>query len=167
MFERAIEVEGICFHLAGDKEENSPAECSGAARCLGEGDPGHPKDIISEVTQERWLLCHEILNGFYTCTTYHKRPWHDQCSPSHLWLTSPNLALNKIEVVYLDYVFTVTYNVLGFPNWMSTLFFYQSLCQEYIVTNIQPGKCWTQSSPALDGSYKMLTVSALFKLYTP
>ena len=30
--------------------------------------------------------------------------------------TSPNLALNKIEVVYLDYVFTVTYNALGFPN---------------------------------------------------
>lgn len=37
---------------AGDKEENSHADCSGAARCLGQGDPGHPKDIVSEVTQE-------------------------------------------------------------------------------------------------------------------
>jgi len=83
---------------------------------LGQGDPGHPKDIVSEVTQEGWLLCHEILRGLFACTTDHKRAQHDQCSPSHLWLTLPNLALNKIGVVYLDYVFTVTYNALGFPS---------------------------------------------------
>lgn len=83
-----------------------------------------------------------------------------------LWLTSPNLALNKIDVVYLDYVFTVTYNALGFPNWMSTLFFINLCVRNILLLIIQSGEFWTQSTPALHGSYKMLTMTMLFKLYT-
>lgn len=55
VFERAVEVEDICLSprkAAGDKEENSLAQCSGAAGCLGQGDPGLPKDIVSQVTRE-------------------------------------------------------------------------------------------------------------------
>lgn len=122
---------------AGDKDQNSPAQHSGVARCLGQGDPGHPKDISSEVTQEWWLLCHEILNGFYAWATYHKTH-HLGVISAHLHTSGwPHLnLLNKIQVVYLDYVFTMIYNVLSFPNWTSTVVFYQSLCQEYII-NVQ------------------------------
>lgn len=119
MFEGAIVSGGHLLSpckAPGDKEENSPAECSGAAGCSGQGYPGHPQRYLNEVTEEWWLLCSEILNGSYTRTNCHKRAQHDQRSPSHQWLTSANLALNKIEVVYLDYVFTVAYNALGFPK---------------------------------------------------
>lgn len=74
VFERAAEVEGICFHLARqlETEENSSAECAGAARSLGQGDSSRPRDLLSEVTWQWCLRCHEILNGFYTCATYSK-----------------------------------------------------------------------------------------------
>lgn len=47
-----------------------------SSQCLEQADPGHPKDIARQVTQKLWLLCHEILNGFYTWTTYYKTHQH-------------------------------------------------------------------------------------------
>lgn len=170
MFERAIEVEGICFHLARWLETKRRIHLLSAQEQPGAW--GRETLAIPKTSSVRWhrndgYCAVKSWMGFILVLLTTKELSMVSASPSHLWLTSPNLAVNKIEVAYLDYVFTVTYNALGFPSWTSTPFFYQSLCQEYIVTNIQSGKFWTQSSPVLDGGYKILTTPMLFKLYTP